>query len=48
MGVDRIIFSIDYPFVPNQPGVDWIDTIPLCAEDKEKILHGNVERLLKL
>jgi len=48
MGVDRIIFSIDYPFVPNKPGVDWIDTIPLCAEDKEKILHGNVERLLKL
>ena len=48
LGVDRIIFSIDYPFVPNQPGVDWIDTIPLCAEDKEKILHGNVEKLLKL
>ncbi|HZT50635.1 MAG TPA: amidohydrolase family protein [Stellaceae bacterium] len=48
MGVDRIIFSIDYPFVANQPGVDWIDTIPLCEEDKAKILHGNVERLLKL
>ncbi len=48
MGVDRIIFSVDYPFVPNPPATAWIDTIPLCAEDKEKILHGNVERLLKL
>jgi predicted TIM-barrel fold metal-dependent hydrolase len=48
LGVDRIIFSVDYPFVANQPAVDWIPTIPLCAEDKAKILSGNVERLLKL
>jgi predicted TIM-barrel fold metal-dependent hydrolase len=48
LGVDRIIFSIDYPFVPNKPGVDWIPTIPLCAEDKAKILSGNARKLLKL
>ncbi len=48
MGVDRIMFSIDYPFVENRPGVEWTDTIPLCTEDKQKILSGNVERLLKL
>jgi predicted TIM-barrel fold metal-dependent hydrolase len=48
LGVDRIIFSVDYPFVPNKPAVDWIPTIPLCEEDKIKILSGNVERLLKL
>jgi len=48
LGVDRIIFSVDYPFVPNEPAVEWIPHIPLCHEDKEKILHGNVEKLLKL
>lgn len=48
MGVDRIIFSVDYPFVQNKPGTDWIPNIPLCAEDKIKILSGNVERLLRL
>jgi predicted TIM-barrel fold metal-dependent hydrolase len=48
MGIDRILFSIDYPFVPNKPGVDWIDTIPLCEEDKVKLLSGNVKRLLKM
>ncbi|MCH8870302.1 MAG: amidohydrolase [Chloroflexi bacterium] len=48
MGVDRIMFSIDYPFVDNKPGTDWIPHIPLCEEDKAKILHGNAERLLKL
>src|SRR5712672_4615830 len=48
MGVDRILFSIDYPFVENQPGTDWVHRIPLCDEDKAKILSGNVKRLLRL
>jgi predicted TIM-barrel fold metal-dependent hydrolase len=29
-------------------GTKWIDTIPLCAEDKEKLLSGNAKRLLKM
>ena len=48
LGVDRIMFSVDYPFVENAPAVDWIDNIPLCKEDVAKILSGNVRRLLKL
>ena len=48
MGIDRIIFAIDYPFVPNKLGTDWIPTIPICSEDMDKLLHGNAQRLLKL
>jgi 2,3-dihydroxybenzoate decarboxylase len=48
MGVDRILFSVDYPFVPNAPAAEWIPTIPLSAEDRTKILSGNVTRLLRL
>jgi predicted TIM-barrel fold metal-dependent hydrolase len=48
MGIDRILFSVDYPFVANKPGTDWIPTMPLCAEDKEKVLNGNATRLLRL
>ncbi len=48
MGVDRILFSVDYPFVENPPGTAWVHRIPLCAEDKAKILSGNVKRLLKM
>jgi predicted TIM-barrel fold metal-dependent hydrolase len=48
MGVDRILFSVDYPFVENAPGVRWMETVPLSAEDKAKILSGNARRLLKL
>jgi predicted TIM-barrel fold metal-dependent hydrolase len=48
MGIDRILFSVDYPFVPNPPGVKWMETVPLSAEDKTKILSGTAKRLLKL
>ncbi len=48
IGIDRILFAIDYPFVANGPGVQWIDTSPLCAEDKAKLMSGNAKRLLKL
>ena len=48
MGADRIMFSIDYPFVPNLPGPKWFETVPLGPEDRVKILSGNAKRLLKL
>ena len=48
IGVDRILFAIDWPFVPNPPGVEWIHSTPICAEDRAKILSGNAQKLLKL
>jgi 2,3-dihydroxybenzoate decarboxylase len=48
MGIDRILFSVDYPFADNPPATEWTETLPICAEDKEKLLSGNAKRLLKL
>jgi 2,3-dihydroxybenzoate decarboxylase len=48
MGVDRILFSVDWPFVANTLGTDWMADVPLSAEDKAKILGGNAKRLLRL
>ena len=48
MGADRILFAIDYPFVPNLPGPQWMERLMLNAADKAKILHGNAEGLLRL
>lgn len=47
-GVDRILFSVDYPFSSNAPGRTLLETAPLSPEDLEKIAHLNAERLLKL
>jgi predicted TIM-barrel fold metal-dependent hydrolase len=48
MGIDRILFAVDWPFVANTPATQWVDTIPLCDEDKVKILSGNAKRLLRM
>ena len=48
MGVDRILFAVDWPFVVNPPGVQWMEGVPLCDEDKAKILSGNTKRLLRM
>ena len=48
VGADRIIFSVDYPFSQNAPGRAFLDTAPISPADREKIAHGNVERLLHL
>ena len=48
MGVDRIMFAVDWPFVANPLGTKWMETVPLCEEDKVKILSGNAKRLLRM
>jgi predicted TIM-barrel fold metal-dependent hydrolase len=48
MGIDHILFAVDWPFVPNPPGTRWMESVPLCDEDKAKILSGNAKRLLKM
>jgi predicted TIM-barrel fold metal-dependent hydrolase len=48
MGTDRILFSVDYPFVLNPPGMKWMQDIPLGQEDRAKIYGGNAKRLLRL
>ena len=48
LGVDRILFAIDWPFVVNTDGVDWLDNTSLSREDKAKIFHRNAERLLRM
>jgi predicted TIM-barrel fold metal-dependent hydrolase len=48
MGVDRILFAVDWPFVANPPATRWIERVPLSGEDKAKILSGNAKRLLRM
>jgi predicted TIM-barrel fold metal-dependent hydrolase len=48
MGVDRILFAVDWPFVANAPATKWMQSVPLCDEDKVKILSGNAKKLLRM
>jgi 2,3-dihydroxybenzoate decarboxylase len=48
MGIDRVLFAVDWPFVSNKPAVEWMNTVPLCDEDRVKILSSNAQRLFRL
>ena len=47
-GVDRVLFSVDYPFAANASGRELLDTLPLAPADKAKVAGLNAERLLRL
>ncbi|TDL23599.1 amidohydrolase 2 [Rickenella mellea] len=48
IGLDRILFSIDYPFETISEGTNWLDTIPLSAKDKLRLAREGAIELLKL
>jgi 2,3-dihydroxybenzoate decarboxylase len=45
---DRLLFSTDYPYASMERTTQFVETAPISEMDKEKIFHGNAERLLKL
>lgn len=47
-GIDRVMFSIDYPYSSNRQGRDLLDALALPASDLEKIAHANADQMLKL
>ncbi len=48
LGADRIMYAVDYPFVPDQQARSFLETALISPTDREKIAHGNAEHLLKL
>jgi 2,3-dihydroxybenzoate decarboxylase len=48
LGVDRVLFSVDWPFISNEMGTQWMQKAALSGADREKILNGNARKLLRL
>jgi predicted TIM-barrel fold metal-dependent hydrolase len=48
IGIDRVMFSVDYPFEDISDAADWFDNAPLSASDRAKIGRDNAIRLFKL
>jgi predicted TIM-barrel fold metal-dependent hydrolase len=48
MGSDKIMFAVDWPFVANEPAMEWFETVQISSADRKKILSENAKKLLKL
>src|SRR4051812_15507130 len=47
-GIDRIMFSVDYPYAPDANGRKFLNEVSLAPDDMAKLTHRNADALLKL
>jgi predicted TIM-barrel fold metal-dependent hydrolase len=48
LGAEKILFAVDWPFMPNVPGRKFMDAAPISESDRALIFGGNARKLLKL
>jgi hypothetical protein len=48
VGIDRIMFSADYPYASMTQARAFLDQLPVSEADRERIAHRNAERLFGL
>ena len=48
VGVSRIMFSADHPYASMQAARAFLEQIPVSSADRERIAHGNAEKLFGL
>jgi len=47
-GIDRIMFSVDYPYALDPQGRKFLNEVALAPADMAKLCHGNADAVLKL
>jgi 2,3-dihydroxybenzoate decarboxylase/5-carboxyvanillate decarboxylase len=48
IGIDNVLWAIDYPYQPTQPAVDFLDAAPVTEDERHKLYHGNAERVFHI
>jgi predicted TIM-barrel fold metal-dependent hydrolase len=48
VGLDHLMYSVDYPFSPNTHGQQFLHSLELTQPEFAALTHGNAEKLLKL
>jgi predicted TIM-barrel fold metal-dependent hydrolase len=48
LGIDNVLFSVDWPYESNVAAVDFLKCQPLEQHDIEKVARLNAERVLRL
>jgi 2,3-dihydroxybenzoate decarboxylase len=48
LGADNILFAVDWPYEPNEVGIEFLKKLSISDLDREKIAHLNAERILRM
>ena len=40
MGIERIMFAVDWPYIDNSDGTKWLKKAPISDKDRAAILRG--------
>jgi 2,3-dihydroxybenzoate decarboxylase len=48
LGADKILFAVDWPYEANTTGIEFLKKLSISDADREKIAHGNAERILRM
>jgi len=48
MGIDNVMWAIDYPYQPMEPAVKFIDDFECTDAERHALCHGNAERIFHI
>ena len=48
LGIDNVLWAIDYPYEEMEPSVKFMNEAPLSAPERAALFHGNAARLFHL
>lgn len=48
IGIENVMWAIDYPYQPTSPAVAFIENAPLSDAERAKVAHANAERIFKI
>lgn len=48
LGIDNVMWAIDYPYQPTAPAVSFMDGVEVSDADRHKLYHQNAERIFHI
>ena len=48
LGIDNVIWAIDYPYQPSAPAVAFMDAVAVSDAEREQLYHRNAERVFHI
>ena len=48
IGIDNVMWAIDYPYQSTAPAVAFLESTPLSDPERERVAHLNAERIFGL